>query len=379
MKYKSSFPYFDDENVRQILVDIETVLKSGALSGGLYTKKLEQRFCDFIGARHAVAVSSGAASLEIPLRYFGIKDREVIVPTNTFVATPNSVVFAGGKPIFADMREDTLCIDLNDVKSRISSKTAGVIVVHVAGLVCPEINELRNLCKENGLFLIEDCSHAHGAMIDDKMAGTFGDVGCFSFAPTKNITTGEGGILVSDDERLVVAARSMRNRGLDSQKLMVMLGHSWLMSEITAVLGVHQLENLDCFVNRRNEIAQYYDEHLKTVAGVSLFKTPPNIKHVYHKYPIKLDLDLDAEKIAGILKEQYSIETSRVYYPPCHLHPYYKTTFGTREGDFPVAERVTKQTLTLPIHMDITHEDVSYIANALNLSIQTLRDRQSQI
>jgi perosamine synthetase len=378
MKYKSSFPYFDDDNVRQILADIETALKSGALAKGPYTKKLEQRFCEFIGARYAVAVSSGAASLEIPLRYFGIKDREVIVPTNTFVATPNSVVFAGGKPIFADMREDTLCIDLNDVKSRISSKTAGVIVVHVAGLVCPEINELRNLCKDNGLFLIEDCAHAHGAMIHDKMAGTLGDVGCFSFAPTKNMTTGEGGILVSDDERLVIAARSMRNRGLDSEELMVMLGHSWLMSEITAILGVNQLENLGFFVNRRNEIAQYYDEHLKTVTGVSLFKTPPNFKHAYHKYPIKLDTDLDAEKIRGILKEQYGIETGRVYYPPCHLHPYYKTTFGTREGDFPVAEKILKQTLTLPIHIGITHEHVSYITNALSLSIQTLRDQRSQ-
>ena len=379
LKYRSSFPYFDEDNVRQILADITAILRSGQISGGSYTKKLEQRFGEFTGAKHAIAVSSGCASLEIALRYFGIKDREVIVPTNTFVATPNSVVFAGGKPIFADINEDTLCIDLSDVESRISSKTAGVIVVHVAGLVCPETNKLRNLCKENGLFLIEDCSHAHGATINDKMAGTLGDVGCFSFAPTKNMTTGEGGILVSDDARLDIAARFMRNRGIDSERLMVMLGHSWMMSEIDAVLGLHQLENLNSFVDRRNEIAQYYNENLKTVTGVSLFKTPPNIKHGYHKYPIKLDRDLDAEKVVSILKEQYGIETSRVYYPPCHLHPYYKATFGTKEGDFPVAEKVLKQTFTLPIYVGLTQEDVSYITNALDLSIQTLRDQRRQI
>ncbi len=379
LKYRSAFPYFDDVAVRKILADVEIVLRTGFLSGGSYTRRLEQKFSEFLGAKHAIAVSSGAASLEIALRYFGIKDREVIVPTNTFVATPNSVVFAGGNPVFAEMNEDTLCMDLSDVENRISSKTVGVIVVHVAGLVCPEINKLRSLCEENRLFLIEDCSHAHGAMINDKMAGTLGDVGCFSFAPTKNMTTGEGGILVSDDSHLNNAARSMRNRGIGQERLMVMLGHSWMMSETDAILGLHQLENLDYFVKRRNELAQYYNEHLKTVRGVSLFDTPPNIRHAYHKYPIKLDEDLVVEEIVTILQAQYGIETSRVYYPPCHLQSYYKETFGTKEGDFPVAEKILKQTLTLPIYIGLTREDTAYIANALNLSIQTLRSQRSQI
>lgn len=373
VKYRSSFPFFGDDDIRQIIADITAVLRSGRLSGGPYTDKFEQNFREFIGVKHAIAVSSGGASLEIALRYFGVKGREVIVPTNTFVATPNSVVFAGGKPVFADMNEETLCIDLRDVERRISPKTAGIIVVHAAGLVCPDINELRSVCKEHGLFLIEDCAHAHGAAIDGKMAGTLGDAGCFSFAPTKNMTTGEGGILVSDDAGLDVAARCIRNRGLDSERSMVMLGHSWTMSEIDAVLGLNQLKNLNYFLNRKNEVAQYYNEQLATVSGVSLFKTPPNIKHGYHKYTITLDADLDVEKTARILKEKYGIETSRVYYPPCHLHPYYKATFGTKEGDFPVAEKVLKQTFTLPMYVGLTEEDVSNIVNALNLSIQTLR------
>ena len=139
MNYKSSFPFFDDNSIALILKDIKATLRSGVLTGGLHTEELEKKFRSYLSAKHAVAVSSGASSLEIPLRYFGVKGKEVIVPTNTFVATPNSVAFAGAKPVFADMREDTLSIDPNDVRHKISSKTAGIIVVHIAGLICPQI------------------------------------------------------------------------------------------------------------------------------------------------------------------------------------------------------------------------------------------------
>ncbi len=372
MKYQSAFPFFDDNSIQSILTDVETVLRSGLLTAGPYTQKLERRFCDYTKAEYAVAVSSGAASLEVALRYFGVKDCEVIVPTNTFVATPNSVVFAGGRPVFADMREDTLCVDPHDVERQITSKTAGIIVVHIAGLVCPQIDELLRICKDHELFLIEDCAHAHGAMIDNRLSGTLGDAGCFSFAPTKVMTTGEGGILITDNKNLSETAQSMRNRGLDSERLMVMLGHSWCMSEISAVLGLHQLENLDYFVSRRNEIAKFYSKKLNRITGVSVFKTPPNVKHSYHKYPIRLAEDLDAEKIARILKDEYGVETGRVYYPPCHLHPYYREVFGTREGDFPVAENVLKQVLCLPIHLGLGEAQIEYISNAVKMSIEDL-------
>ena len=303
LKYRSAFPYFSEESIRLVLSDIEESLRNGILTNGPRIQEFEKKFCEYTNLKNAVAVSSGASSLEIPLRYFGVKDREVIVPTNTFVATPNSVVFAGGRPVFADMKEDTLCIDPEDVKRRISSKTAGIIVVHVAGLVCPQIDELRKLCSDLGLFLLEDCAHAHGAMIDNKMAGTLGDAGCFSFAPTKVMTTGEGGILVTDNDEMAEKARSMRNRGLNSEHLMVMLGHSWCMSEISAILGIHQLENLDFFVDRRNEIAKQYERYLHKINGVSLFKTPSNIRHSYHKFPVKLFEEYDVEEIARVLKE----------------------------------------------------------------------------
>jgi perosamine synthetase len=365
MEIRSSFPLFEDESIKLVLKEVEDVLRHGMLSNGVYTRDFEKKFCEFTKAKYAVAVSSGHASLEIALRYFKVKDREVIVPTNTFVATPNSVVFAGGRPVFSDMEKDTLCIDVEDVKRRITSKTAGIMVVHVAGLVCPQIEELREICADHKLFLIEDCAHAHGAMINNKMAGTLGDAGGFSCAPTKNVSTGEGGILVTNNKGLADAAICLRNRGLDSNRLMVALGSSWLLSEPSAILGIHQLENLKLYVQRRNEIARLYEKHLEGTEGITLFKTPPNILHGYHKFPVRFAEKFDVDKVASTLKEGYGIETSKVYYPPCHLHPYYKENWGTREGDYPVAEKVSRQVLTLPIHPALTDPQVEFVSKTL--------------
>jgi perosamine synthetase len=365
LKYRSAFPYFSDGSIRVVLADIEESLRNGIITNGPRVQEFEEKFCEYTKAKNAVAVSSGASSLEISLRYFGVKNREVIVPTNTFVATPNSVVFAGGRPVFADIREDTLCLDPEDVKRRISSKTAGVIVVHIAGLICPQINEIRDLCADRGLFLIEDCAHAHGATIDNKMAGTLGDVGCFSMAPTKVMTTGEGGIILTNNDELAEIARCMRNRGLNSQHLMTLLGHSWTMSEITAIMGIHQLENLNYFVRRRNEIAKQYESLITKINGLSLLQTPSNILHSYHKFPVRFAEEFDVKKIAADLMKKYSIETGTVYYPPCHMHPFYQANFGTNEGDFPISEKVLKKTLCLPIHLLLTKEDVQYIADSL--------------
>ncbi|MCW4048010.1 MAG: DegT/DnrJ/EryC1/StrS family aminotransferase [Candidatus Bathyarchaeota archaeon] len=369
MKIQSSFPFFDDESIDKILPDIKKALSSGVLTGGPYTKEFESKFAQYVGAKHAVAVNSGTSNLEIAMRYFGVKDREVIVPTNTFVATPNAVVFAGGKPVFADIREDTLCIDPQDVEHRITPKTVGLIVVHLAGLICPQIEELVKVCKDHDLFLLEDCSHAHGAMIDNRMAGTLGDAGCFSFYSTKVMTTGEGGMLTTQDADLAEAARMMRDHGQNSQRLMVRLGHNWCMSEIAAILGLHQLEQLEFFVHRRNEIAKLYDSLLKDVKGVSLFKTPPNIRHSYYKYPVKLDAGIDKEKIAATLKAKYGVETGSIYYPPCHLHPFYMENFGARKGDLPRAESVLKQVMCLPLHAGLSNEAARYVAEAFAYSL----------
>jgi dTDP-4-amino-4,6-dideoxygalactose transaminase len=364
-KVSSAFPFFDKESVQNILKDIELMLKSGVLTDGPHVEDFERKFAEYVKVKHAVAVNSGTSALEISLRHFKLKGQEVIVPTNTFVATPNSVLFAGGKPIFADIREDTLCIDPEDVKRKISSQTAGIIVVHIAGLICPQINELSELCRDNGLFLLEDAAHAHGALIDGKKAGALADAGCFSFYPTKVMTSGEGGMITTDDSDLAESARCMRTHGQNSQRQMVRLGHNWRMSEVAAIIGKYQLENLEKFVCKRNEIAKSYDSALENIDGVYLFRTPANIRHSYYKYPIRLGEDVDREKVATVLKLKYGIETGNVYDPPCHLHPFYRENFNTKEGDFPVSEKVLRKVLCLPMHFGITNADVRYISSAL--------------
>lgn len=362
---RSVVPLFDEETIRGVQKDMEAMMRSGILTDGPYVAAFEKQFANYCQTNHAVAVNSGTAALEIALRHYGVKGKEVIVPTNTFVATPTSVIFAGGKPVFADMHPDTLCVDPEDVEKKITKQTAGVIVVHIAGLPCPQMEQLREVCEERGLFLIEDAAHAHGASIDNVKTGKLADAGCFSFYPTKVMTSGEGGMLVTDNEKLAKEARFMRNHGLDRSRIMVKLGHNWCLSEAGAIIGMHQLEKLEGFLRRRREIAQEYETLLNGVAGVTLFRTPANIKHSYYKYPIRLDPKVDRAKVASALKEKYCIETGSIYYPPCHLHPFFMETYGCKEGDLPVAEAVLKSVLCLPMHPGLTSEDAKYVSQAL--------------
>jgi dTDP-4-amino-4,6-dideoxygalactose transaminase len=365
MNISGACPYFSEESIEEITHEIRSMLKSGKLTDGPYGAEFEEKFAQYNNAKHAVAVSSCSASLDVTLRHFKLNGREVIVPTNTFIATPNSVIFAGGKPVFADMNAQTLGIDVEDVKLKVNTNTAGVIVVHIAGLVCPQIHELKEFCQQKGLFLIEDCAHAHGAMMDGKKAGTFGDAGCFSFYPTKVVTACEGGMIITDDDELASETRITRNNGQNVDRQMVMLGHNWRMSELSAIVGKNQLAHLDEFIEKRNQVAGWYQEALSGIEGIELFSTPPNFRHSYYKYPIKLADTIDRIKLAGTLKEQYGIETGHVYYPPCHLHPYYKETYVKKAGDLQTAERVLPKVMCLPMHFGVTKENVEYIKNAL--------------
>ena len=369
----SASPFFDRQSIEGILRDVKSTLESGLLGDGCHIRDLERGFTQYIHVENAIAVSSGTAALEILLRLYNAVGREVIVPTNTFVATPTAVLLTGGKPVFADIREDSLCIDLDDVKKKVTSKTAGVIVVHLAGLICPQMHELRKFCHEKNLFLIEDAAHAHGAKIDGQMAGNLCDGGAFSFYPTKVMTTGQGGMMTINDSQMAKAAYVIRDHGLDSERKMIMLGDNWCMSEITAIVGKYQLARLEDFVSKRNEIAQYYHGLLTEINEVSTFNVPKNIRHSYYKYPISLRDGVNRDKVAQIMKAEFCIDTGSIYYPPCHLHPWYKKNFGTREGDFPVSESVLKQVLCLPMHLGITQEIAQYIVKALKSSIESLR------
>lgn len=363
-------PVFDRKSVNGILKDIKKILRTGILEGGPYVKKFEEMFSEYTDTTEAVAVSCGTAALEIALRFFNVKDKEVIVPTNTFIASPNAVIFAGGKPILADIRRETLCIDPDDISRKITPRTCGIIVVHIAGLVCPEIYQIKKICEDHNLFLIEDASHAHGATIDGKKAGGIGDVGCFSLYPTKVMTTCEGGIIVTNNSDLARDAKRMRNHGRDEKTgLSVMLGYNWLMDEIRAAIGVHQLEQLDQFIEKRNEIAREYNAGLRRIKRVKSFFTPTNIRHSYYKYPVLLDERIDTTRLVELLRSKYRINVGNIYYPPCHLQPIYKKIFGYKGGELPISEKVLKKVITLPMHYKITKSEINRVLNGLKKAV----------
>lgn len=299
--------------------------------------------------------------LRIALRYFGVKEKEVIVPTNTFIATSNAVIYSGGYPVLAEIQPDTLCLDPADLLKRITARTVGVIVVHIAGLPCPEIDEIQDICGERGLFLLEDVAHAHGATINGRKAGSIAHAGCFSFYPTKVMTTCTGGMLTTNDERLADFARSLRHYGVGAGlHHIVNLGDDWLMDEISALLGIYQLKALEANISRRNEIARRYAKALRDTKGIELLNVPGHIRHSYYKYAVRLSPDIDKRKLIENMQSSNNISLGSIYDPPCHLQPVYQKLFGFCQGAFPVAEEILKRTCCLPMFQQMTDEEVEY-------------------
>jgi len=361
-------PFFNDEDIDDILNDIRNSLKSGMLTMGQNIDRFENQFAKYVGVRYAIALNSGTSALEVALRYFDVKNKEVIVPTNSFVASANAVIFAGGEPILCDIKKETLCIDPDDLRKRITPKTKGVIVVHLAGLIPPQMKELQDICSKNNLFLIEDAAHAPGAIFDNKKAGSLGDVGCFSFFPTKPMTTGEGGMITTNDSNLTDFAKSLRHHGKEGD-VHTRMGYNWRMSEIHAVLGIYQLKRLDEYIMKRNQIAKKYAEGLEKIKGINLISVPTNIVHSYWKYPIILTNGLEALALQKTLKNKYNIATGTLYYPPIHLQPFYIQRFSYKEGMLPSSEEILKKETCLPMFVGLSEKDIDHVIDSLKKEV----------
>lgn len=366
MQIPSTRPFFSKEDIELISDEVRSILRSGQLILGPYTQKLEQSFREYCGVRHAVAVSSCTAALEIALRYFDVRGKEVIVPTNTFIASSNAVIYSGGIPVLADIKSDTLCLDPTDFLKRITPETKGVIVVHIAGMPCPEIEEIREICREKHLFLLEDVAHANGASINGQKAGSLGDAGCFSFYPTKVMTTCTGGMITTNDSNLAEYAISLRHHGVGKDlNDIVNLGNDWLMDEISALLGIYQLRALEANIKRRNEIARSYVDALISTEGVELFKVPSHIRHSYYKYPVLLSKIMDKRELVEKMKSEYGISLGSVYDPLCHLQPVYQKLFGFHSGMFPTAEATLTKVVCLPMFQQMTNQEVDYVLQSV--------------
>lgn len=350
--------HFPEEDRKKILKQVNGILESGQLTLGKYTKEFEKKFAKYIGVKYAVAVNSGTSALEIPLRTLDIQGFSVIVPTNTFFATAASVIHAGGKVIFTDVTNN-LCLDPNSVEQKIQKDTKGIIIVHIGGVVPPQIREIQEICREHNLFLLEDAAHAHGSTLNGKLAGTFGDAAAFSFYPTKVMTSGEGGMIVTNDENIYQKALVFRDQGKTGffGNVHTEMGYNWRMSEIHATIGLSQFAHLDEFISARRRIAKIYDRGLEKISKVTAVKIPSSAKSNYYKYTAILDNGIGRASLKRELKEIYEVNLSgEVYELPCHLQPIFKGLYGFNGGEFPVAEDLCQRQICLPVFATMTDE-----------------------
>jgi len=356
----------DEEDIAAVVA----VLRSDWLTTGPAVAEFEAAVASFSGAAHGVAVSSGTAALHAAVFALDIgPGDEVIVPPMTFAATANAVAYQGALPVFADVDPKTLLLDPESAASRITPRTKAIIGVDYAGQPC-DWDALRALAARHGLALVADACHALGASAQGRPVGSLADITLFSFHPVKHVTTGEGGMAVTDDARLASRMRLFRNHGIESdfrqreQKgswfyEMTELGYNYRLTDIQCALGVSQMRKLPRFLARRNEIADFYDEAFAASAVEPLARRE-GVEHAYHLYVVRAP-DRDAVftrlRAAGI--------GVNVHYVPVHLHPYYRRTFGTGPGLCPVAEAAYERIISLPLHQGLGDADAARVVEAV--------------
>lgn len=358
---------FSPEDRKKLLENIDQILETGQLTLGKYTKEFEQRYAAYVGTRYAVAVNSGTSALEISLRALDISGSSVIVPANTFFATPASAIHAGAKVIFADVADD-LCLDPVSAEKKIREDTKAIMVVHIGGLVSPHLAEIQEICDDRGLFLIEDAAHAHGSSLLQKKAGSFGTAAAFSFYPTKVMTSAEGGMLTTNDQTIYERALVFRDQGKKgfSSNLHTEMGYNWRMSEIHAAVGLSQFARLDEFIADRTNIARIYDERLKESGPVTPLNIPGKATSNYYKYVAFPPEGTDRKLLKNDLKEKYGVSLSgEVYELPCNLQPVFKDHPAVESGRMPVSEALCKSHICLPIFAHMTEAQADHVIDSL--------------
>jgi perosamine synthetase len=361
----------------EIAAVVET-MRSGWLTMGPKTREFEEAFAREIGVRHAIAVNSCTAALHLALNALELEpDAEVITSTLTFTASAATIVHAGARPVLADVSSDTLNLDVDDVARKITPRTRAIVPVHYAGHPAP-MDEIAELARTHGLSVVEDAAHAVPARYRGRNVGTLSRVTAFSFYATKNITTGEGGMLTTDDEELANVLRVRRLHGMnkDAWKRYTAQG-SWRYdvtypgfkyntTDMNAALGLVQLGKMYRLRDARARIARRYDELLAGVPGIELPRTLPEVEHAWHLYVVRIDPErcaVDRDELIERLR-QANIGTS-VHFIPLHLHSYYRDTFGLRPEDFPVATEAAERILSLPLYPDMQPSDVEYVAKTV--------------
>ena len=363
-KYITATRYdFPAESIEFVLEHFREILQSRSyLTMGQYCALFEEEFACYVGCRHATSVNSGTGALEIIFRSLNVEGHDVIVPTNTFAATAFAAIRAGGRLIFADCGED-MTVDPQDVKKRITPRTKVIVTVHIGGLISPHTYELVETCRDKGLHLIEDGAHAHGSMLDGKKAGQFGVAAAFSFFPTKVMTTGEGGMVVTNDDEVYHKVILLRDQAkVEGRNYHEEIGYNWRMTEVQALMGLAQLRHVERFIDRRNKIARIYDEGLAEIQGLSPLKVPKTVRHNFYKYIVFIE-GYDPHMLQRRLKADYGVSLGGyVYELPCHLQPAFAEF---KQGDLPVSEDLCRRHICLPIYPSLTDEEAHYMVESL--------------
>lgn len=347
---------------REEIQAVTEVLKSGWYTQGEIVEKFEEKFAKYIGLKEAVAVFNGTVALHLTMIVSGVDSNdEVIVPSLTFISTANAALFQKAKPIFAEINEKTFNITYEDIENKITNKTKAIIPVHYAGQVA-DMDSIIKIAKEHNLFIIEDAAQAHGAKYKGKHAGAFGDMAIFSFTPMKNMTTGEGGMIVTNNHTFAKQLRMLRNHGMDAPYHHVFLGYNYRMTEMQAAIGLVQLQKLDYIIKRKKEIVKFYNSEFEKIPDITIpFVDPNTTVHGYCFYSIKVPSNIRNELITELLKKGIA---AKVYFPPVHLQPYYHS-LGYKEGILPITEQIAKQIISLPTRANLSNQDIKYISKTV--------------
>lgn len=364
IKVSIAKPIIGEEEIENVV----EVLKSGMIAQGPKVAEFEEKFAKWVGAKYAVATNSGTAALHVALLSCGIgPGDEVITTPFTFIATGNAIVYTGATPVFADIDLETYNIDPDTIEDLITDKTKAILPVQLYGQSA-DMDKIREIAKKHDLLVIEDAAQAHGAMYNDEKVGNMGDMACFSFYPTKNMTTSEGGMITTNNKELAEKARVFRAHGSNIKYKHDEIGYNFRSSDIAAAIGLAQLDKIDEFNEKRINNANYLNEGLKDVEGVITPASPENRKHVYHQYTIRVTKG-NRDDWVDILTENGI--GSGIHYPiPLYNQPIYKELGFT--GLAPNAELAADTVISLPVHPSLSKED-------LDLVIEAVKDASDKI
>ncbi len=345
-------PHISEEEIDAV----SAVLRSGMIAEGENTREFENVFAEYTGVEHAIAVNSGTAALHVALLAHDIgRGDEVITSSFSFIATANSIMYTGAKPVFADIKTDTFNLDAEKIEEKITPDTKAIMPVHLYGHPA-DMKAVMDIAEDHDLVVIEDACQAHGAAYDGKRVGSFG-TGGFSFYPTKNMTTSEGGMVTTNDETIAQKARMIKAHGSSQRYVHDMIGYNYRMTNIAAAIGLVQMDRLESYIERRQDNAHMLTAGLKAFDGITTPIVRPGCQHVFHQYTIRVD---NRDEVVDQLNKN-GVGTG-VYYPiPIHKQPLYIAE-GFKDT-LPVCEKACEEVISLPVHPAVTEDDVRTIIN----------------